>query len=110
MNKVYNMEDYKEFVPKELVLSCFYDWIDTRGYMHSADEDMTYQKIESLPSVELEPLTDKEQRIFISAMAREEKICKEVDSECRNCREPYEDSLLSICRQITRKVKDALWN
>lgn len=110
MNKVYNMEDYKEFVPKELVLSCFYDWIDTRGYMHSADEDRTYQKIESLPSVELEPLTDKEQRIFLSAMAREEKICKEFESECRNCREPYEDSLVSICRHIIKKVKNTLWN
>lgn len=60
-----------------------------------------------LPSAEPEPLTDKEQRIFLAAMAREEKVCEEVD---RNyTREPYEDSLVGICREIERKVKDALW-
>ena len=55
-----------------------------------------------------EQLTDKEQRIFLAAMGREEKVCKEVDD--RNCREPYEDSLVRICHEITRKVKGALWN
>lgn len=54
-----------------------------------------------------EPLTDKEQRIFLAAMAKEEKVCAEVD---RNyVREPYEDSLMSVCREIERKVKGALW-
>lgn len=53
------------------------------------------------------PLTDKEKRIFLAAMGREEKICEEVD---RNyVREPYEDTLVSICREITRKVKGTLW-
>lgn len=54
-----------------------------------------------------EPLTDKEQRIFLAAMAREEKVCEEVD---RNyVREPYEDSLVNACKEIRRKVKGALW-
>ena len=57
-----------------------------------------------------EPLTDKEQRIFLAAMGREEKVCKKVDEECRDCREPYEDSLVRICHEITRKVKGALWD
>ena len=65
--------------------------------------------IEQLPSTQPEPLTDKEQRIFLAAMAREEKVCKQVDDECRDCREPYEDSLVRICREIERKVKGALW-
>jgi len=56
-----------------------------------------------------EPLTDKEQRIFLAAMGREEKVCKQVDDECRDCREPYEDSLVRTCHEITRKVKGALW-
>ena len=56
-----------------------------------------------------EPLTDKEQRIFLAAMGREEKVCKQVDAECRDSREPYEDSLVSTCHEITRKVKGALW-
>lgn len=70
-------------------------------------------KIESilseLPSAQPDQLTDKEQRIFLAAMGREEKVCKQVDDECRNCREPYEDSLVRTCHEITRKVKGALW-
>ena len=65
--------------------------------------------VTTLPSVQPEPLTDKEQRIFLAAMAREEKVCKQVDDEYRDCMEPYEDSLVRICHEITRKVKGALW-
>ena len=62
-----------------------------------------------LPSAEPELLTDKEQRIFLAAMGREEEICKQVDEECRDCREPYEDSLVRTCHEIIRKVKSTLW-
>lgn len=63
--------------------------------------------LKNMPPAQLEPLTDKEQRIFLAAMGREEKICEEAD---RNCvREPYEDSLMRVCREIRRKVKGALW-
>ena len=65
--------------------------------------------IENMPSAQPEPLTDKEQRIFLAAMGREEKVCKQVDEECRDCREPYEDSLVRVCHEIERKVKGALW-
>lgn len=65
------------------------------------------QIIQELPSAQPEPLTDKEQRIFLAAMGREEKVCKQVDEEC--CREPYEDSLVRVCHEIIRKVKGALW-
>jgi len=62
---------------------------------------------EQFPSIQPEPLTNKEQRIFLAAMEREEKVCEEVD---RNyVREPYEDSLMSVCKEIRRKVKGALW-
>lgn len=64
---------------------------------------------EQLPSAQPEPLTDKEQRIFLAAMGREEKVCKQVDEECRDCREAYEDSLVKTCHEIIRKVKGALW-
>lgn len=57
-----------------------------------------------------EPLTDKEQRIFLAAMGREREVCKQVDDEWRDCREPYEDSLVSVCNEIERKVKGALWD
>ena len=63
--------------------------------------------VAELPSVQPEPLTDKEQRIFLAAMGREEKVCEEVD---RNyAREPYEDSLMRACEEIRRKVKGVLW-
>ena len=65
--------------------------------------------LKSRPSAQPEPLTDKEQRIFLAAMSREEKVCKQVDEECRDCREPYEDSLVWVCHEIMRKVKKALW-
>ena len=67
-----------------------------------------YRALESVLSAQPEQLTDKEQRIFLAAMGREEKVCKEVDD--RNCREPYEDSLVRILHEITRKVKGALLN
>lgn len=56
-----------------------------------------------------EPLTNKEQRIFLAAIGRERKVCKQADKECRDCREPYEDSFVSVCNEIERKVKGALW-
>ena len=73
------------------------------GYQHAIDA------VQALPSAQREPLTDKEQRIFLAAMGREEKVCKQVDDEYRDCMEPYEDSLVRTCNEITRKVKGALW-
>ena len=73
------------------------------------DQKDAFKALNSLPSAQPEPLTDKEQRIFLAAMGREEKVCKQVDEECRDCREPYEDSLVRVCHEIARKVKGALW-
>ena len=79
--------------------------------MDNGDEYINYGdavgEIEHLPSAQPEQLTDKEQRIFLAAMGREEKVCKQVDEEC--CREPYEDSLVRVCHEIIRKVKATLW-
>lgn len=96
-----------DLIDRQEALDCFHDWIDRRGDVHTADEMPEYQAIEALPSAQPEPLTDKEQRIFLAAMDREEKVCEEVD---RNyVHEPYEDSLMRVCREIKRKVKGALW-
>ena len=84
------------------------DWMLHRIFVQNMN-DIDRQTILNLPSAQPEPLTDKEQRIFLSAMEREEKVCKQVDDECRDCRESYEDSLVRICREILRKVKGALW-
>lgn len=76
-------------------------------------EAFEYQRIIdrflAFASSQPEPLTDKEQRIFLAAMGREEKVCKQVDEACRDCGEPYEDSLVWVCHEIMRKVKKALW-
>lgn len=77
--------------------------------MRNADCTDFEMEIMMLPPAQPEPLTDKEQRIFLAAMGREEKVCKQVDEECRDCKEPYEDSLVSLCCEIIRKVKAALW-
>ena len=74
--------------------------------------DMTVTEFveDCLPSAQTEPLTDKEQRIFLAAMGREEKVCEQVDVEWRKeCGELYKDSLVRTCHEIIRKVKGALW-
>lgn len=76
-------------------------WEEAEEYQRIIDRFMSFASVQS------EPLTDKEQRIFLAAMEREEKVCEEVD---RNyVRESYEDSLMRVCKEIKRKVKDALW-
>ena len=60
-----------------------------------------------MPSAQPEPLTDKEQRIFLAAMERERKVCKEVDDQYVH--EPYEVLLTKVCDEIERKVKGVLW-
>ena len=62
----------------------------------------TERQEQDLP--EIEPLTYKEQLIFLSAMSREEEICKNLDKE------PDASSfLIPICEEIVRKVKATLW-
>lgn len=85
------------------------DELDKGAWGVEWDKTLAKAMIESLPSAQPEQLTDKEQRIFLAAMGREEKICKQVDEECRDCREAYEDSLVKTCHEIIRKVKGALW-
>ena len=87
--------DILDYAWDECGWDCEYGWVK--------------EKIINLPTAQPEPLTDKEQRIFLAAMGREEKVCKQVDDECRDCREPYEDSLVRTCHEIIRKVKGALW-
>ena len=62
----------------------------------------------AIKALEQEPLTDEEQRIFLAAIGREEKICREADEKFPY-KMPYEESMVSVCRSIERKVKKALW-
>lgn len=79
--------------------------VDLKEELHREKEQAYYKGYEDGRKSVPEQLTDAEQRIFLAAMAKEEKVCKQVDDECR----PHEDSLVKICHEITRKVKGALW-
>lgn len=72
-------------------------------------EKAIWDVIEEEPPVQIEPLTDREQRIFLAAMTREKVVCEEVDHQLSYAREPYEDTLVSVCNEVKRKVKAALW-
>ena len=68
-----------------------------------------FDALENVKPSQTEPLTDREQRIFLAAISREKEVCKEVDYQLSDAREPYEDTLVSVCKEIERKVKAALW-
>lgn len=91
------------------------DAADRADYTGLAVEDVkkvtdeVVKELKQLPPAHPEQLTDNEQRIFLAAMWREEMICKQVEDKYKDCRDPYEDSLVRICHEITRKVKGALW-
>ena len=65
--------------------------------------------IKKLPVIQGEPLTDREQRIFLAAMSREKDVCKQVDDKYGDCEESDKNSLIITCHEIIRKVKSALW-
>ena len=78
----------------------------TPAYM-LIDKVEAMTELMQLLSTQPKPLTDKEQRIFLAAIAREIKVCEEEDKSYMH--ESCEDSLVQTCNEIKRKVKDALW-
>lgn len=72
------------------------DWLKDE-YLDAKDRAFIKTAIKAL---EQEPLTDEEQRIFLAAMRREEKICKKEDNLA---------DLVLVCGRIKRKVRAALW-
>lgn len=68
--------------------------------------DNCHSTVSSSAQSKIEPLTDKEQRIFLWAMKREKEICEKIDEDLGG----EECCLLSrICYEIERKVKRTLW-
>ena len=78
--------------------------ISAIGFAHEKEHGTNLAEV----GTKIEPLTDKEQRIFLAAMGRERKVCKEVDDQYTH--EPYEVLLTKVCSEIERKVKKALWS
>lgn len=55
----------------------------------------------------LPTLTDTEQRLFLSAISREEKVCKSIDED--KVLGGDVKMLVPLCRNIKRKVKEVLF-
>lgn len=68
------------------------------------EHDITEALQMAIKALEVEPLTDTEQLIFLAAMSREENACKEV---CADGSDGGVD-LVAVCHSIERKVKMAL--
>ena len=78
--------------------------------------DMYYERQVLIDRIEAQPtaydvdkgaemsewLTDKEKRILFAALTREKEVCIEVDKQCEP-REPYEQSLQSVCESLEHK-------
>lgn len=98
-----------DLISRQAAIEKFEPWLKVNGYSEGELNMLraVLYELRFLPSAQPEPFTDKEKRIFLAAMWREEKVCEEAD---RNyVREPYEDSLMRVCKEIRRKVKGALW-
>jgi len=76
------------------------------GYI--SDEEADEKRLECCPLVEVEQLTDTEKRLFLSAVGREEDICKKIDSE-KELDAPGVKELTPAVRSVERKVMKALW-
>lgn len=59
----------------------------------------------AINGLEIELLTDTEQRIFLKAMNRERKVCQLVDDTCIVYVKDSNVSLVEVCDSIKRKVK-----
>jgi hypothetical protein len=57
----------------------------------------------AIKALDIELLTDTEQRIFLKAMSREREICQKVDNQFLD--DDSTVSLVKVCNSIERKVK-----
>lgn len=99
----------EDTISRQWLLEC----LTARGLKFDTekDENIFIHLVRDIaPPAQPEPLTDNEKRIFLAAMSREEKVCKEVDDAWRDRVHADDVNLVSICHEIIRKVKGALWN
>lgn len=69
---------------------------------------LEHSKHPNCPLVEIEPLSDEEKRIFLSAMGKERVICKQIDID--KVDDGSIKKLVPIVNTIERKIKKVLWN
>lgn len=61
----------------------------------------------AMEALKREPLSDTEQRIFLSAMIKEENVCRNIDKMADGGIPSI--NLVKVCKSIEKKVKKALW-
>lgn len=72
-----------DLISRADALSCFHDWIDQRGDVHTADEMPEFQRIEQLPGVQPEhPMVD----IAKVTMAMVKKADMVAVTRCKDCK------------------------
>jgi hypothetical protein len=72
------------------------------GYVGFDNEDNEALDL-AIKALEIELLTDTEQRIFLKAINREREVCQKVDDEYSE--DDSKLSLVEVCNSIERKVK-----
>ena len=88
-----------EGITDEEAIKIIKQFRDRQG--NSRDDNEAFDK--AIKALEIELLTDTEQRIFLKAIRREREVCQKVDDE-------YSDndskvSLVEVCDSIERKEK-----
>lgn len=94
-----------EMIRKQDVIEAMNLWLYDRRDKRTVDE-----VINTLSSVQTEPLTDYEQVIFLSAMEKERVVCKKLTDEWNNVNldVPCPINLLQLCDEVERKVRETL--
>ena len=72
------------------------------GYVGFDNEDNEALDL-AIKALDIELLTDTEQRIFLKAMSRERDVCQKIDDEYSE--DESKVSLVKVCDSIERKVK-----
>ena len=103
--KALEQQPCEDTISRQAAIDALIEWYGCEPSDIGAFEDI----IEKMPSAQPEQLTDAEQRIFLKAIEREEKVCKKVDEEWGSGDEECEINLVHACHEIIRKVKGALW-
>ena len=88
-----------ESMTNEEAIKIIKQFRDRQG--NSSDDIEALNK--AIKALEIELLTDTEQRIFLKAIQREREVCQKVDDEYPD--DDLKVSLVKICDSIERKVK-----
>ena len=82
-------------------------WIRYKMFENVLDSILTID----LPDTDVEKLTDEEQRIFLTAMSKEKKLCQNIEELWDQLSLSSDDDidLVKTCEEVVRKVKNVLW-